>query len=708
MKVFSGLLILVLFATSCTTYQATVTKHDELNYSAIRVYPEWTYKKPKGKKWIAPLIGLSIGGAYGYQTEFTYDGQTFREAENAAIWGGVGLLAGAMVNGILFPKYAARRKQTFELSQSDKWVKSFNSTTGINYVISQKELNNTLVLVPEEKIRELRQQAQVLRNDLNQATPTIGFDELQSWKGNLQREYSVLPSSEISDLSLLISTNETKVANIDLLAKAQQLQSLKSDLNSVNVLNAFSGTNALLYAKADALTQRRANDIIFTRITDIFNQILPEEKNKLASIESGKEGIGPINTFYQLFTQKYGNLLAYEEVKELKMLVEAKKSSMLTAIAREIRLEIDNAQSVNQLETINSTYLSHVDTGNSLIASLNERIVARKQEIIEEEKRRELAKQRAEQERRDQIRKEEEAKRRVISQNNAVVDRLRRDLRIEFESNFPTFEELQAILQAYIKLINDDGEYFVSDGEYFVNLVERKGFMRRGMNNISYAVETFENSRGFTLRAAAYGAKNAAKFTNVSLEIPNPSKEMIRMYKLELVSNYRNTFRSGMNPYEDAEAGDLYVDSGKTVYEYEIDKDGELVIEVRKNTDAIWPIMAERISTNTIKVDSFSNFTDISVREGQLVEIEASGSIKLGVFSVDCYPEGINGFRYNNVDQRFNHGCLIGKIGNDGEWFYIGRNKTFTAPASGVLHLRINDDVEIDNSGYFTVSYSVE
>ncbi|WP_154857067.1 hypothetical protein [Cyclobacterium xiamenense] len=708
MKLFSGLLLLSLFAASCTTYQATVTKHDELNYSAIRVYPEWTYKKPKGKKWIAPLIGLSIGGAYGYQTEFTYDGQTFREAENAAIWGGAGLIAGAMVNGILFPKYAARRKQTFELSQSDKWVKSFNSTTGINYVISQKELNNTLVLVPEEKIRELRQQAQVLRNDLNQATPTIGFDELQSWKGDLQREYSVLPSSEISDLSLLISTNEAKVANIDLLAKVQQLQVLNPDLNSVNVLNRFSGANALLYSKADALTQQRANDIIFTRITEIFNQILPEEKNKLASIEPGKEGIGPINAFYQSFTQKYGNLLTFEQVKELKMLIEAKKSSMLTAIAREIRLEIDNAQSVNQLETITNTYLSHVDTGNSLIATLNERIIARKREILEEEKRRELAKQRAEQERRDRIRREEEARRRVISQNNAVVDRLRRDLRIEFESNFPTFEELQAILQAYIKLINDDGKYLVKDADYFINLVERKGFMRRGMNAISSDDESFENSKGFLIKASAFGSFDKEELTYVSLTIPNPSAEMIRMYKLELVSNYRNTFRSSMNPYEDAEGGDLYVDSGKTMYEYDINKDGELVVEVRKNTDAIWPIMAERISTNTIKVDSYSNFTDISLREGQLVEIEASGSIKLGVFSVDCYPEGINGFRSNNVDQRFNHGCLIGKIGNDGEWFYIGRNKTFTAPVSGVLHLRINDDVEIDNSGHFIVTYSVK
>jgi hypothetical protein len=228
------------------------------------------------------------------------------------------------------------------------------------------------------------------------------------------------------------------------------------------------------------------------------------------------------------------------------------------------------------------------------------------------------------------------------------------------------------------------------------------------MDNISTDIETFENSKGFTISAAGYSSANQAKFTNVSLKIPNPSIEMIRMYKLELVSNYRNTFRSSMNPYEDAEEERLYVDSGKTVYEYDIDKEGELVVEVRKNTDAIWPIMAERISTNTIKVDSFSNFTDISVREGQLVEIEASGSIKLGVFSVDCYPEGINGFRYNNVEQRFNHGCLIGKIGNDGEWFYIGRNKTFTAPVSGVLHLRINDDVEIDNSGHFIVTCSVK
>ena len=86
----------------------------------------------------------------------------------------------------------------------------------------------------------------------------------------------------------------------------------------------------------------------------------------------------------------------------------------------------------------------------------------------------------------------------------------------------------------------------------------------------------------------------------------------------------------------------------------------------------------------------------------------ASGSITLGVFSVACYPKGISGFRTHNVASQFNHGSLIGKIGDDGDWFYVGSEKTIVADRDGFLRLRINDDKEDDNDGHFVVRYEFE
>ncbi len=44
-------------------------------------------------------------------------------------------------------------------------------------------------------------------------------------------------------------------------------------------------------------------------------------------------------------------------------------------------------------------------------------------------------------------------------------------------------------------------------------------------------------------------------------------------------------------------------------------------------------------------------------------------------------------------------GALIGKVGEDGEPFYVGRRTTSAAVEAGLLYLRINDDLLGDNQG---------
>lgn len=53
-------------------------------------------------------------------------------------------------------------------------------------------------------------------------------------------------------------------------------------------------------------------------------------------------------------------------------------------------------------------------------------------------------------------------------------------------------------------------------------------------------------------------------------------------------------------------------------------------------------------------------------------------------------------------------GCLIGRIGEDGHPFYVGRRATIRSDTLGLLYLRINDDIITDNDGYVTVEILVE
>ena len=45
-------------------------------------------------------------------------------------------------------------------------------------------------------------------------------------------------------------------------------------------------------------------------------------------------------------------------------------------------------------------------------------------------------------------------------------------------------------------------------------------------------------------------------------------------------------------------------------------------------------------------------------------------------------------------------GVLLGKIGDEGQLFIVGRGRTIIADRAGLLYFRINDDILSDNKGY--------
>jgi hypothetical protein len=53
-------------------------------------------------------------------------------------------------------------------------------------------------------------------------------------------------------------------------------------------------------------------------------------------------------------------------------------------------------------------------------------------------------------------------------------------------------------------------------------------------------------------------------------------------------------------------------------------------------------------------------------------------------------------------------GILIGRIGESGQPFVVGRGQTRSVGQYGLLYLRINDDILSDNEGYVTVEVAVE
>jgi hypothetical protein len=52
-------------------------------------------------------------------------------------------------------------------------------------------------------------------------------------------------------------------------------------------------------------------------------------------------------------------------------------------------------------------------------------------------------------------------------------------------------------------------------------------------------------------------------------------------------------------------------------------------------------------------------------------------------------------------------GALIGRIGERGQPFYVGRHSTRWVDGEGILYLRIDDDILSDNEGYVSVEITV-
>ena len=123
------------------------------------------------------------------------------------------------------------------------------------------------------------------------------------------------------------------------------------------------------------------------------------------------------------------------------------------------------------------------------------------------------------------------------------------------------------------------------------------------------------------------------------------------------------------------------------------------------------------LSANVYKLDSYYSYnanlsvgdnwldTGIDVNNQDILYIRSSGIVKYDA-CFNCYsdPNGTIKSIENNTcfyNDKFNYNSLIGKIGQNGDEFYIGGKKTIKPQTYGKLWVRINNDCVFDNSGQF-------
>lgn len=112
-------------------------------------------------------------------------------------------------------------------------------------------------------------------------------------------------------------------------------------------------------------------------------------------------------------------------------------------------------------------------------------------------------------------------------------------------------------------------------------------------------------------------------------------------------------------------------------------------------------------ATGQIRVPATSDWvpTGRFVRQGEQIAIRTTGEVRMSSDATDkATPGGSVKGRYaaGSPLPSALAGALIGRVGNSAP-FGIGNQSSFSAPASGMLFLRVNDDHVADNAGEFGV-----
>lgn len=112
--------------------------------------------------------------------------------------------------------------------------------------------------------------------------------------------------------------------------------------------------------------------------------------------------------------------------------------------------------------------------------------------------------------------------------------------------------------------------------------------------------------------------------------------------------------------------------------------------------------------TVDVPVDHSWSDTGVDLERGEMFSVLASGTIDFGSASTD--PEGYGPDTYDqyNVVPCADHAGLVGRIGQDGEPFFLGAEAVSVATRAGRLYLGVNDKNIGDNSGSYAVRLTTD
>jgi len=289
-------------------------------------------------------------------------------------------------------------------AKSAKYVKSTEQARTILNLMSKHSTGKYSadnVAIKVEKINNLRKEYESILNRLS-GNAEVTMEEIETYNSKLSGNFKRLLPSERDKLEQLIKNKEENAAFVKLKSIAQTQIAKPNSYQSLLQLNSFRDDNRSLFDLLDNFQKGEINDMIRNKSNEILAELLPPENNKIKAIKNSNSPITEFNEAFKNFDRRYNEFTGYPEVRESFNLIKSEKTKFITSRNDDLIKKIKGAQSITEIESIKSTYLSYTSASDSVITQLNNLCVQKVSHIKETERQKQIAeKQRMEQEERE-------------------------------------------------------------------------------------------------------------------------------------------------------------------------------------------------------------------------------------------------------------------------------------------------------------------
>ena len=278
-----------------------------------------------------------------------------------------------------------------------------------------RDFSYEVVQAKASELRNIRKETAALEKQLKNGDSSLDFNTLITWERSLKSRYAhLLMPGEITSLGSLIAQNKERISKKKIEFELSTLQRLENAYASMNTVLSFTAENNAYYSSLQAPDQKKVDEEIQNKVSQILDNSIPEDLSALPSMQ-----IRELNAFFEAFNNKYQRVFNSVQVRKANQEIMARKEALVKKEKNELLSKIQSAQTAAELDQLESFYLSHIQSTDNLeISSLYGIVADRKEEIRKENVRREIARKEA------LKRQKEQAERDRLQAEAAAMERL--------------------------------------------------------------------------------------------------------------------------------------------------------------------------------------------------------------------------------------------------------------------------------------------